>query len=161
MSFLSQPLPDTMSSVGFARMEISDLKEVQVVEDAVYPFPWTAGNFIDSLRSGYDAWVARDADGKLIGYFLIMFAVDEAHLLNITVRGDLHGCGFGRLLLDRTMQIARDNTMTSVLLEVRPSNQRALHVYRRYGFTEIGRRKGYYPASGKTREDAIVMRMAL
>jgi ribosomal-protein-alanine N-acetyltransferase len=51
--------------------------------------------------------------------------------------------------------------MTSVLLEVRPSNERALAVYRRYGYREIGRRKGYYPAHGGQREDAIVMRIDL
>jgi ribosomal-protein-alanine N-acetyltransferase len=152
---------DVQLSVAFMPMEIADLQEVQVIEDAVYPYPWTAGNFVDSLHSGYDAWVARDSAGRLVAYFLIMFAVDEAHLLNITVRGDLHGCGYGRLLLDEVCARARRRGMASVLLEVRPSNLRALKVYQRYGFAEIGRRKGYYPAADKTREDAIVMRMAL
>lgn len=161
MSSAPQASLDKLSSIGFARMELSDLGEVQAIEDVVYPFPWTTGNFVDSLHSGYEAWVARDAAGGLVGYFLLMFAVDEAHLLNITVHGNLHGRGFGRLLLDRVMTVARDNAMASVLLEVRPSNLRALHVYRRYGFAEIGRRKGYYPAANNTREDAIVMRIGL
>lgn len=161
MSSVPETSPGVLSSLGFTRMEIADLQEVQAIEDTVYPHPWTSGNFVDSLHTGYDSWVVRDAAGALVGYFLIMFAVDEAHLLNITVRGDLHGCGIGRLLLDRVAAIARERAMTSVLLEVRPSNLRALHVYRRYGFSEIGRRKNYYPAAGNTREDAIVMRMEL
>jgi [ribosomal protein S18]-alanine N-acetyltransferase len=149
------------SSMRLARMELGDLGEVQNIEDAVYPHPWTRGNFLDSLYSGYESWVLRQRDGMLAGYFLVMFAVDEAHLLNITVRRDLHGRGIGRALLDKVVEIARDKSTTSVLLEVRPTNLRALSVYRQYGFAEIGRRKGYYPAANNTREDAIVMRLVL
>jgi ribosomal-protein-alanine N-acetyltransferase len=150
-----------ISTMRFARMEMSDLAEVQNIENDVYPHPWTRGNFLDSLYSGYESRVLRQQDGMLAGYFLIMHVVDESHLLNITVRRDLHGYGIGRALLDKVVEIARDNAMASVLLEVRPSNLRALAVYRRYGFAEIGRRKGYYPAANNTREDAIVMRLVL
>lgn len=150
-----------LSTMRYARMEMGDLADVQNIENDVYPYPWTRGNFLDSLYSGYESWVLREQDGMLAGYFLIMFAVDEAHLLNITVRRSLHGRGLGRALLDKVVQVARDNAMASVLLEVRPTNLRALSVYRRYGFAEIGRRKGYYPAANNTREDAIVMRLVL
>jgi ribosomal-protein-alanine N-acetyltransferase len=87
--------------------------------------------------------------------------VDEAHLLDVAVSGDRHGTGLGRYLLDRIAARARGTGMSSVLLEVRPSNLRALQVYERYGYTQIGRRKGYYPAHEGQREDAIVMRYAL
>jgi ribosomal-protein-alanine N-acetyltransferase len=90
-----------------------------------------------------------------------MYAVDEAHLLDVAVAGVLHGAGLGRFLLDRIAARARSQGMASILLEVRPSNERALHVYRRYGYAEIGRRKGYYPAHEGRREDAIVMRYVL
>ncbi|WP_460837634.1 ribosomal protein S18-alanine N-acetyltransferase [Noviherbaspirillum agri] len=139
-------------------MQVNDLPEVMNIENSVYPHPWTRGNFLDSLYSGYQAWTVRETSGALAGYFLLMLAVDEAHLLNISVRRDLHGHGVGRLQLDRIVAIAKENGMSSVLLEVRPSNIRALAVYQRYGFMQIGVRKGYYPAVGNTREDAIVMR---
>lgn len=142
----------------FAPMHVDDLPEVMTIENSVYPHPWTRGNFLDSLYSGYQAWTVREPSGALAGYFLLMLAVDEAHLLNISVRRDLHGHGVGRLQLDKVIAIAKENGMTSVLLEVRPSNVRALAVYERYGFAKIGVRKGYYPADGNTREDAIVMR---
>ena len=90
-----------------------------------------------------------------------MLAVDEAHLLNISVRRDLHGHGVGRLQLDKVVALAKEHGMTSILLEVRPSNQRAFAVYERYGFLRIGNRKGYYPAADGAREDAIVMRLPL
>ena len=150
-----------LPSLRFATMQVSDLPEVLVIENDVYPHPWTRGNFLDSLYSGYETWTLREPSGALTGYFLLMLAVDEAHLLNISVRRDLHGKGIGRLQLDKVVEVAREKGMQSVLLEVRPSNQRALAVYLRYGFTQIGLRKGYYPAEGNTREDAIVMRFQL
>jgi ribosomal-protein-alanine N-acetyltransferase len=147
------------AGLALRRMAGADVDEVHALECAVFPHPWTRGNFVDSLASGYDAWVLRDADdGALAGYFLVMYAVDEAHLLDVAVAGHRHGAGLGRYLLDRIVARAREEGMASVLLEVRPTNARALHVYRRYGFEEIGRRKGYYPAHEGRREDAIVMR---
>ncbi len=147
--------------LAYRPMQDSDLEEVCALELAVYPHPWTRGNFADSLSSGYDAWVLRDEGGTLAGYFLVMGAVDEAHLLNVAVAPDRQGRGLGRYLLDKVAAVARGLSMTSILLEVRPSNTRALKVYEEYGFRMIGRRKGYYPAHEGRREDAIVMRYTL
>lgn len=145
----------------FAMMQASDIEQVVSIENDAFPFPWTRGNFLDSLASGYPAWVMRAHDGRLAGYFLLMNAVDELHILNITVRPDLQGSGLGRVLLNKVVSLARAENMQSVLLEVRPSNQRALDVYRHVGFVQIGVRKNYYPAGAAAREDAIVMRLPL
>ena len=150
-----------LSSLKFARMQVADLPEVLAIENDVYPHPWSRGNFLDSLYSGYEAWTLREPDGALAGYFLVMLAVDEAHLLNISVRRDLHGKGVGRLQLGKVVEVAKEKRMVSILLEVRPSNERAVAVYNQYGFERIGVRKGYYPASNNSREDAIVMRFHL
>ncbi|CAN7459804.1 ribosomal protein S18-alanine N-acetyltransferase [Massilia sp. LjRoot122] len=149
------------AALSFTPMSLGDVDEVHALECSVFPHPWSRGNFTDSLASGYDAWTARDAAGVLAGYYILMYAVDEAHLLDVAVAAGRQGQGLGRLLLDRIGARAREQGMESVLLEVRPSNERALAVYRRYGYREIGRRKGYYPAHGGQREDAIVMRIAL
>lgn len=151
--------PQALSAMQLAKMQVDDLREVQDIENDVYPHPWSAGNFLDSLHNGYETWVVRDSTDVLVGYFLVMLMVDDAHLLNITVRRDWQGQGVGRMLLDKVVAIAREKGMTSVLLEVRPSNVRALAMYERYGFSQIGRRKGYYPAADNAREDAIVMRL--
>lgn len=151
--------PQALSAMQLAKMQADDLREVQDIENDVYPHPWSTGNFLDSLHNGYETWVVRDSTNALVGYFLVMLMVEEAHLLNITVRRDWQGQGVGRMLLDKVVAIAREKGMTSVLLEVRPSNARALAMYERYGFSQIGRRKGYYPAADNTREDAIVMRL--
>ncbi len=143
-------------------MSAADIDEVHALEQSVFPHPWSRANFVDSLASGYDAWVLREpGEGPLAGYFLLMYAVDEAHLLDVAVCGARHGTGLGRHLLDRIAARSRAMGMASILLEVRPSNERALQVYERYGYTQIGRRKGYYPAHEGRREDAIVMRYVL
>ena len=149
------------AALHLAKMRTLDVEEVAAIEIDAYPFPWTRGNFLDSLGSGYDAWTLRESDARLAGYFLLMHAVDETHLLNITVRPDLQGQGLGRLLLNKVIGLARSASMQSILLEVRPSNHHALAVYRHVGFEQIGVRKNYYPAAGATREDAIVMRLML
>lgn len=142
-------------------MALADVDEVVALERSVFPFPWSRGNFLDSLNSGYDCWSVRDADGVLAGYYLLMYALDEAHLLDVAVAPARQHQGLGRRLLAALATRARSQGMTSILLEVRPSNERALEVYRRHGFIHIGRRKGYYPAGPAGREDAIVMRLEL
>jgi ribosomal-protein-alanine N-acetyltransferase len=140
-------------------MSPDDLPEVLAIEYGLYPFPWTRGNFLDSLASNYETWIARDMSRRVAGYFLMMTVVDEMHLLNITVRRDLQHQGVGRLLLNKALGLAREKKLGSILLEVRPSNLRAIEIYRQYGFSQIGIRKSYYPAADNAREDAIVMRM--
>lgn len=144
-----------------APMTHADVDEVWALECSVFPYPWSRKNFADSVDSGYDCWTVRDAAGGLAGYYLLMYAVDEAHLLDVAVAAPLQRQGLGRRLLGRIGARAKQQGMASILLEVRPSNERALAVYRRYGYAEIGRRKGYYPAGPGGREDAIVMRLEL
>ena len=154
--------PDGVAAgLALRPMVADDIDAVYALECSVFPHPWSRTNFIDSLTSGYDAWVLHAPDGALAGYFLVMHAVDEAHLLDVAVAAPRQGGGLGRWLLDQVAARARAKGMASILLEVRPSNQRALQVYARYGYVEIGRRKGYYPAHAGRREDAIVMRYVL
>lgn len=150
-----------LARLQYQPMQPADLLDVAALEASVYPHPWSLANFEDSLRSGYQAWVLRAPDGELLGYFLVMAVVDEAHLLNVAVAASRQGQGLGRLLLNQSVACARGLGMESMLLEVRPSNTRALEIYERYGFKHIGRRKGYYPAANQQREDALVMRFAL
>lgn len=149
-----------MSAVLAPRIEMlpmnaNDLDDIVAIENTVYPFPWTRGNFADSLSAGYSAWVCR-VGGELIGYVVVMMAVDEAHLLNISVEKRRQGMGFGARLLRHAMSVARTQGARTLLLEVRPSNEPALELYRHFGFVRIGLRKGYYPAQ-EGREDAMVL----
>lgn len=137
----------------------SDLAEVLAIEYRVYPYPWGRGNFTDSLASGYSCWVCR-VGGELVGYFVLMLAVDDAHLLTISVAEKHQGTGFGSRLLRQAMRVGYDGGAKVLLLEVRPSNEKALKMYRHFGFQQIGVRRGYYPAA-QGREDALVLTHAL
>jgi len=136
------------------------LDTVVAIEQAVYAFPWSRGNFVDSLAAGYLAEVLVDAAGEVIGYYVAMAGVDEMHLLNVTVRPALQSRGHGRAMLDALVDESRARGARSLWLEVRESNQHARELYRRYGFAEVGTRRGYYPAP-LGREDAVVMSLTL
>jgi len=141
-------------------MTIAQLDAVVTIETAAYAFPWSRGNFIDSLAAGYPARVLRDARRQALGYFIAMEGVDEMHLLNITVAPADQGRGHGRRMLDALVDLCRTRGARQLWLEVRESNARARALYLRYGFKHVGVRRGYYPAHGG-REDAAVMSLDL
>jgi ribosomal-protein-alanine N-acetyltransferase len=137
-------------------MGVERLSEVLVVEHRAYEFPWTESIFKDCLKAGYSAWLLEDDEGTVIGYGMLSFAVDEAHVLNLCVDPLLQGRGWGRRMLDHLMKLARGASCVIVLLEVRKSNKAALKLYEGVGFQRLGVRKGYYPAR-QGREDALVL----
>jgi [ribosomal protein S18]-alanine N-acetyltransferase len=142
-------------------MTTAQLGAVMAVEAAAYAFPWTRGNFIDSLAAGYPARVLQGPSGELLGYFVAMAGVDEMHLLNITVAPAAQGHGHARVLIDALVALCQAQRARSLWLEVRASNDRARAMYAHFGFTHIGVRKGYYPAPFGRREDAVVMSLAI
>jgi len=152
------PVLDQGWSLG--RMSALDLEAVAEIESRAYSHPWTRGNFENSVKAGHIGLTMRDPCGALVAYAVLMPVVDEMHLLNITVEPRRQRQGLGRLLLAITLATSRAHHIHTMLLEVRPSNLAALSLYLAAGFTEIGRRKGYYPAAGNQREDALVLRRA-
>lgn len=140
-------------------MTVRDLDAVLTIEQRAYSFPWSRGNFTDSLAAGYlaELWSLDDA---VLGYLVAMPGVDELHLLNITVAPEHQGCGHGRLMMAALQAHARRTGAAALWLEVRESNHRARALYRGLGYAEVGLRRGYYPAAVR-REDAVVMRLAL
>jgi ribosomal-protein-alanine N-acetyltransferase len=136
-----------------------DLDEVTAIENAIYSHPWTRGNFSDSLRARYECRTWR-LGGALIGYFVLMVAAGEAHLLNLSVRASEQRSGHGSALLREACAIARRLGARNLFLEVRPSNHGAQALYRRFGFRNVAVRRGYYPAHGG-REDALVLTLSL
>ena len=160
MSAASQGFPDH-EGLRFEPMDMRHIDAVLAIEKDVYPFPWSHQVFVATLSEGHECWVACDAAQAVVGYFVLMQVLDEAHLLTIAVRRDEQGRGIGTRLLARTIEVARGIPVESILLEVRPSNVRAVDLYAHYGFNEIGRRKNYYEAPEGKREEAIVMRLVL
>ena len=143
----------------FAPLEQARLEDVVAIEEQAYDHPWTRGNFMDSVRAGYQAQVLI-AGSQMLGYFVAMKGVDEVHLLNLTVAPQWQGQGWGRVMLDALALWSRAQGAQWLWLEVRTTNVRAQQVYQHYGFRRVGERRGYYPAD-QGREDAIVMSFKL
>ena len=149
------PIPQ----LHYRRMRTGDLAVVAGLEKSLYEFPWSLGNFRDSVNAGYDCWVVTHGE-TVIGYAVLMVALDEAHLLNFAVAAEWHNQGIGRGFLRHIVEVARVAACQIVYLEVRPSNLAARHLYRTSGFQQIAIRPDYYPALGG-REDALFLGLTL
>ena len=149
------PIPQ----VHYRRMRMADLSEVARLEKALYAFPWSLGNFRDSITAGYDCWSVAHGE-RVIGYAVLMIALDEAHLLNIAIAPEWQNQGIGRAFLDNMIEVARSAGCQIIYLEVRPSNVVARHLYRKMGFQQIAIRPDYYPATAG-REDALFLGLTL
>lgn len=148
-----------MSAPRRVRLGHEALDAVMAIEVAVYPFPWSRGNFVDSLVAGHVAWGLFDVDERLLAYCIAMRGVEELHLLNITVAPEARRQGHARRLIGALVELCRDEGATRLWLEVRPSNLEGRATYERLGFVVDGVRRGYYPAAGGGREDALVMHL--
>jgi [ribosomal protein S18]-alanine N-acetyltransferase len=135
-------------------MGADDLDAVTALEASLQEFPWSRGNFADSLAAGHEVWVLR-LGADLVGFSVVMSVVDEAHLLNVGIDRRYQGQGHGARMLRRIINDARAAGALRLLLEVRRSNQQAIAFYRHFGFSQIGVRRAYYPAAAG-REDALV-----
>lgn len=164
----------TARRLSFVPMTADDLDAVHAVEISAYAHPWSRRNFLDSLQSGHpavmllaeplpqDRHLPLRPDGRLLlGYLVAMPGVDEVHLLNITVAPAHQRQGWARFMLDALALWSRGQGAQWLWLEVRQSNTPARRLYTRYGFAEVGLRRGYYPLAHQKREDAVVMSLNL
>ena len=156
---MTRELPLSLPLVHIRPLQLADLPRVMELERLGYPNPWTEAVFQDCFRADYRAW-ALELDGVLLGYAVVAYLFDEAHLLNICVAPSARGTGAGRRLLRHCIAASLHDSMQTLLLEVRRSNQAAANLYETEGFKVIGVRKGYYP-DGNGREDALVMSLRL
>lgn len=163
-------------------MTLADLDAIWLIEKSVHTVPWTRGNFEDGLQSRNIAKVYT-VKNKIIGYAVLMLAVDEAQLLNISIAPQYQRQGFGMRLLSELKNLMHQQGMRRILLEVRRSNKAARGLYQAAGFVKIGVRRGYYKCADvvagrameltqageaiqtreiiSTREDALVMECLL
>lgn len=140
-------------------MTQADLSGIHPIELASYDYPWSMGNFADSLEAGYSMWVL-EAEGEVMGYYALMVAAGEAHLLNLTIAPLWRRHGLGRDLLGHCLARACELRADSLFLEVRTSNTAAIGLYHSNGFVDLAVRRAYYPARDG-REDALIMKKDL
>lgn len=148
--------PPDFASASTVQMTPQHLPLVLNVEQSAYSHPWTQGNFIDSIASGYHMPVWFQ-DQHLLGYLVAMRGADELHLLNITVAPGFQRRGWGSHLLQSLIYWSHERGVHAIWLEVRASNHSAIALYQAHGFEQQGERKNYYPLALNQREDAVVM----
>lgn len=143
------------AELEFRPMRKGDLKAIGEIEQVAYEFPWEPSTFKDCLSVGYCCWVGEKM-GRVVAYGIVTVGAGESHVLNVCIDPKMQGRGYGRRMMEKLMEVAKSHRAEMMILEVRPSNTRAVKLYQDLGFNEIGNRKGYYPAK-KGREDATVM----
>jgi ribosomal-protein-alanine N-acetyltransferase len=136
-------------------MSHDDLAMVSDIERRSYEFPWSHGVFRDCLLAGYRC-IVLIRDNRVAGYGVLSVAAGEAHILNLCVEPSRRSLGYGERLLDEMLYRARAASVRQIFLEVRPSNETALRLYRKKGFHQIAERPAYYQAHDG-REDAAVL----
>lgn len=135
-----------------------DLKEVLEIEQLAFPTPWSKNLFLRELHSDLSKIILAKSDAfekrRVLGYICIWLASGEVHILNLACHPNFRRCGIATSLLEHSLFFSFKRGVRKAFLDVRGSNKEALALYKKYGFKQIGVRKGYY---SDTREDAVVM----
>lgn len=135
------------------------LDQVEKIEKACFADPWSRTVFEDVLSLDNAVFLSAQAEnGTISGYIICTTVLDEGNVDNIAVCPDCRRQGVASSLLAAFHQYGREHGLTSLFLEVRPSNRNAIRLYERFGYSEVGRRKNYYLSP---KEDAIIMRLEL
>ena len=142
-------------SITVRPMVMTDVDGVMAVEHDSFLTPWSRSAFEEELAQNRLArYIVAVENGEIVGYAGTWLVINEAHVTNVAVSGQRRREGIGRLLMQKLMELARENDMESMTLEVRVSNAAARHLYQQLGFVEAGIRKNYY---SETKEDALIL----
>jgi len=150
---------ETPQGVTVRRLAAEDVDAVVAIETEAFTSPWQRETFLDLLdRPGLELLVMEDSVAGIVGYAVLWCIVDQGELANMAITPNFRRRGLGSLLLARVLDVAREREVETVYLEVRASNESAVRLYTRFGFTEAGTRRAYYD---RPKEDALVMMAAL
>lgn len=133
-------------------MAYSDLPSVLAIERAAFPSPWSAAMFVLEMSRSASTCLVAERQGSVAGYVACSLMADDWHLTNLAVDPALRRAGIGIALMEALLESLPERAR--ITLEVRPSNESAIALYRRFGFLVAGRRRHYYADTG---EDALVM----
>ena len=143
-----------MGRLNIRKMESSDAEEVSSIEQQIFSQPWSRQGFLDALAMENAIFLVAETDGKLAGYCGMYCAADEGEITNVAVSAEFRGKGIGKKLMEQFLKEAKNAGVRTVILEVRVSNEAAIQLYKSFGFTIQGIRKGFYESP---REDGYVM----
>ncbi|GHU66701.1 ribosomal-protein-alanine N-acetyltransferase RimI [Clostridia bacterium] len=137
-------------------MTMADIDAVVSIERDSFAAPWSRASFVRELTENATAarYLILDQDGEVAGYAGMWLVIDEGHITNVAVRRDCRKLGGGVMLMRALIEVAIENGLVYMTLEVRRSNLAAQGLYHKIGFIDVGFRKRYYEDN---REDALVM----
>ena len=133
------------------KMEKSDAAELAELDKICFAVPWSEKSFSDEAENALAKYFVAKDNGKIVGYGGIWIVADEGQITNIAVLPEMRRCGVASKLLEKLLDAAKD---MPVVLEVRKSNDAAITLYEKYGFSKIGERKNFYHSPV---ENAIIM----
>jgi ribosomal-protein-alanine N-acetyltransferase len=146
---------------GLRKMTAADTGAVYAIEQVVSLAPWSEKLFSDCIEVGYECWVLLE-DKIIIGFGILSYAANEAHILNLAIEPSKQHQGHGQKVLQHLLEMAKIHGSEEIFLEVRESNSVAQELYKKFNFVEIGIRKGYYESvNGAEREDALTFALPL
>ena len=145
------------TDLNVREMKQDDLRDILAIENKSFKSPWTKRLFEETLFSPIAANFVITAGDEIVGYLCLYTVEDEAHILNIAISPAHRQKGHASVLMDKVIEQMGEKGITQYYLEVREGNNEALGLYRKFGFTAIGKRKKYYT---DTNEDALVMHLA-
>lgn len=136
------------------RMETADLDPLAALEKRCFSIPWSRDMIADELSNERALYLVAELEGKLLGYAGSWVIFDEGHITNVAVDPQARKQGVGRHLLGALLEGLAGAGVTAATLEVRRGNTAAISLYKSFGFTVEGVRRGYYQDNN---EDALVM----
>lgn len=137
-------------------MTEKDIPSAADLERRFFSVPWTEAGLQESFERPEYLFLVVEEDGKVVGYAGLSQVLDEGDVTNIVIDEAYRGRGLGAALTSALLEEGRTRGITSFTLEVRVSNQTAIHIYEKIGFRSAGVRKGFYE---KPTEDALIMWM--
>lgn len=148
-------MPISSSDFMIQPMALSDLEQVQIIEQQAHTHPWSEKLFLSNFGKRYFNHILSIQNG-VAGYYVASYVAGEVTLLNIAIAPNLQGQGAGYRLMQHLIEQAKQLAQQEIWLEVRASNSAAIKLYQKLGFVEVDLRKEYYPTADG-REDAIIM----
>ena len=128
---------------------------IEAMEKRCFSVPWTREMLIKQLPDDMHIFLAAEDDnGEAVGYVGLMYVLDEGYISNVAVLPERQRQGIGDMLIEELILRARAKKLSFVTLEVRETNLAAQRLYKKHGFTEVGRRRNYYE---RPTEDALLM----
>jgi ribosomal-protein-alanine N-acetyltransferase len=141
--------------IEISRLTLEDIDAVMVVENLSFSIPWSKQAFIEEVTNNkFARYIIAKVNGETVGYAGLWKVCDEGHITNVAVHPEFRRSGVGFMLVKSLIDMAKEEAIERMTLEVRRSNTTAQNLYAKFGFKVEGYRKAYY---ADNKEDAIIM----